>query len=247
MSEHVVKPPRQREPAAGRLTIFTGRSGKPEMSTLDRLSAVYGAGFNEPPWDVYEWNYTPEKARREYFSLVDIILKNNGSLITLEDGKQPAGFLLSVGLGVFVRRLKETEKFKRMPQDFHHPGRYLETLADLFGVPVTGLDSVSYLASIAVDEYCRGRGYSKMLLEAGLDYDVKTGKNFVLGWTVNPRAARSLVSTGFERLPCLGESGEGIDFMFHGRTWYASLDLPAKGRTTAEGRPVIAEHYILKL
>jgi hypothetical protein len=227
--------------------IFDKKTRPPSQDSLDRLSEVYMLGFNKPPWDVYEWNYTPEKARKEFSRIVLTILKKGGAIITLDYAGEPIGFLIVAKLNIFVQRLNEMAAFKKLPKKLINPGGYFDTLSRYIGVQASEFESIGYLADIGIAEIQRAKGCSKMLLHAGLQYLKETGRKSAYAWTVNPFAARTLMSEKFTRIPHIGERGEGIDFLVLGRVWYATLDLPAEGRKTADCKPVIAEHYFKAL
>jgi ribosomal protein S18 acetylase RimI-like enzyme len=246
-NEKIRKAPQKIRLENGVISIFTENTVLPSDRTLEALADIFMIGFNNPPWDVYEWKYTPEKARKEFKKIILTVLSNKGSFITLEIAEKASGFQILTDLSIFSQRLYQTNNFKKLPRDFNSPYSYLKTISKLIGVETSRFESVAYLADIAVDETCRGKGLSKALLETGLKSLKETGKSHVMAWTVNPIAARILVQAGFNRIPGIGGRGEGIDFLVKGRIWYATLDLPAENRKTIEGKDVISEHYVQKL
>ncbi len=250
--------PKQIEVVGGRISIFAGQTKWPSENTINRHAVFYMVAFNDPPWDVYEWNITPKGARKEYTKLVSTVLKTGGALISFDarrgtvnhEGRgfinyelTPVGFNVVTHMSVFLQRLEEVDRFRRLPKDFRSPKQYFDTLSKIIGIPTSKFGEVGYLADVVVDAAYRKGGYGKELVKASLEYLRDSGKQYVLAWSVNPVMGKILQQQGFERITGIGDSGEGIDFLVHGGVWYPTLDIPAKGRTTLEGTPVVAEHY----
>ncbi len=238
--------PKQIKAEEGRIHIFTEQTTQPSKSMLDRLSLIYMVGFNNKPWDVYEWNISPERARKEFTKLVTTVLKAGGTFISFEHRGTPVGFNIITDMGVFVQRLEEVEGFKRLPKEFRSPKQYLETLSKSIRIPISNFGRIGYIADVVVDVSHRGRGYGRALIEASLKYLKDTGRYYVLAWSVNAVVYNILQQKGFEIIDEIGDKGEGIDFLVHNRVWYPTLDLPARERNTA-GELVFARHYIKKL
>jgi ribosomal protein S18 acetylase RimI-like enzyme len=244
-SNNALKEPQRIDIASGKIQIFTRKTIPPSELLLNKHSRTFMQGFNKPPWDVYEWKYTPEKAAKEFAKIIFTVLKGEGALLSLEYNGEPAGFNIVTDLGIFVQRLGEVEKFKRLPQDFKNPRQYFISLSKLINIPESGFGKVGYMADVVVDSALAGRGFGKSLAKAAIEYLKSTGRQDILAWTVNPVMAGILKNDGFNHIDGIGDKGEGIDFLVQGKVWYPTLDLPAKGRTTLAGMPVIAEHYFL--
>jgi ribosomal protein S18 acetylase RimI-like enzyme len=207
---------------------------------------TYREGFNNKPWDVYGWNLSAEKAEKELTKLVSVVLKTGGALLSLHYKGIPAAFNIATGAGIFVNRLKEVSKFKRLPNNFNNPHPYFETLSKLLKVDFPEFENIGYLADIAVNSKYRGKGFASALLRTSQEYLRNNGKESVLAWTVNPVVKTMLKDAGFRRIRGLGEHGEGMDFLIRGKIWYPTLDIPIAGAGLTPIQ-VVAEHYFKKL
>lgn len=258
----VYSKPKEIEVEGGRIKIFTDETIPPPENIINSNALAYMEGFNASPWDIYEWNITPERAKNELKKLVSTVLKTHGGFISLEicvagnnneelgnnESKwKPAGFCVVVDMGSLVQRLSEVERFKRLPKDFKSPKQYFGTLSKILGLPVSEFREISYMADIVVNAAYRGKGYGELIARESLEYSRNIGRKYALAWSVNPVSVRMLQKEGFKQIIGIGEMGEGIDFLVQGKVWYPSLDIPAKGRKTAKGNQIIAEHYIKKL
>jgi hypothetical protein len=204
-------------------------------------------GFNQPPWDVYEFKYTAEKACREFRKIVSVVLDSGGALVSLEWQDEPAGFSVLTSLHLFVRELAKVDNCQKLPPHYKHPGPYLEKLSLKLGISLDHFDTVGYIADIAVDESYRGRGYSRILLRSSLDCLQITGSRSVMAWTVNPAMSKILSQEGFFLIDGIGTQGEGIDFTVYNRQLYPVLDMPPAKKAASYGHEVIALHYLKKI
>lgn len=238
--------PQQIQIEGGRIFIFTRQTVLPSAAMIDSHATNYMIGFNSKPWDIYEWNLSPQKARQEFTKLVFTVLKVGGAFLCLESDGRPVGFNIVIDMSIFVQRLKEVERFKRLPKDFISPKHYFETISKIIGISTSKFSRIGYLADVVVDAAYRRRGYGQALLTASLDYLNNTGKDYALAWSINPTAMQILRQEGFEYMVGIGDHGEGIDFLAQGNVWYPTLDLPAKERVAAD-KHIVAKHFIKKI
>ena len=234
-------------PFNGKITVYTQKTGLPSEALLEKHARIYMDGFNSAPWDIYGWNMSPEKAKREFSKLVSVVLKTGGVLLSLENEGIAAGFCISTGMSIFIKRQEQVLQFKRLPKDYINPEKYLIKLRNKIGINVSGWHKVGYLADLIIDSKLRGHNYGKTLVEGSLEYLKNKNMRFALGWSVNPVMSHILKSAGFKRIPEIGDGGEGIDFLLQGRVWYPTLDIPIQNKSKIEIKHLEAEHYIKRL
>jgi ribosomal protein S18 acetylase RimI-like enzyme len=220
--------------------VFTSDKRLPSKSLIDRYARLYMAGFNQPPWDIYEYNYTPEKAREEFALLVSTALSSGGALISLRYLGKPAGFSVVIGLDIFYREFQKNKENQKKPPHYHSPSRYFARLAQLLKRPRNEFHHIGYIADVVIDERYRGQGFGNMLISTSVWHLKNIGKKYALAWTVNPAMNAILKHQGFELLEGIGDKGEGIDFTAHQGAWYPTLAQTAKSKDIQ----VIALHYI---
>ncbi len=213
---------------------------------VEAYSRLYMEGFNNPPWDIYEYNITPVSVVNEFNILLNISLKSGGALLSLEDRGVPAGFGLVNNMNMFIRRLAQVKKFRRLPAKYIDPESYFQTLAEKTSTPLDKFDQIGYLADSVVGNKFRGRGFGKEILIASIEYLASIKKSAAFGWTTNPKMGHLLEENGFSRIDGIGDRGEGIDILIQGKVWYPTLVVPAKDKIP-ESRPVKAEHYFKRL
>jgi hypothetical protein len=230
-----------------KINTFTCDSKPPSANLLDFYAGLYMTGFNQPPWDVYEFNFTTESACREFRKIVAVVLEHGGALFSLEEREEPAGFSIVTSLDIFVRELGKVKKGQKLPSRYENPGPYLENLARIFKISQDQFNTVGYIADIAVAEPYRGRGFSRIILNSSLIFLKKAGAKLVLAWTVNPAMAKVLSSDGFLLVNGVGGRGEGIDFTLYNRRLYPVLDMPRAKRASPDSAAVTAGHYVQKL
>ncbi len=237
---------RENQPAAldVKVRIFTHLTPAPSENLLNKYAGLYMSGFNEAPWDEYEYKYTAEKARKEFTRLVSVALDSGGALIYLTYKGRPAGFSVVTNLGVFVRQLKKAEEYKRCPPNYKNPGRYFDVLSQQLKIPVCEFETVGYIASIVIDVRHRGKGYSKELLASSLKYLKDAGKKSALAWTANSVMVNVLSQAGFKLISGIGDKGEGVDFTAYHGAWYPTLVLPAERKTIQAAAPAVARHFL---
>jgi GNAT superfamily N-acetyltransferase len=225
------------------IEIITDRAAPllPEM--LSDCAAFFMSGFNEPPWDVYEYNFTSESARKELSRLISAILESAGAFVILREGKKAAGFSIVTDLGVVLQELKKVEKRKNLPADFHHPAHYFDALSQLLNVSHEEFNTIGYLADVVVDKKHRGKGNATTLIRTSLDYLAGTGKQHALAWTVNPAIVHVLGKLDFQPVPRIGLEGEGIDFTLKNDVLYPTLVYPLKTKVNPGTDPPIARHF----
>jgi hypothetical protein len=207
--------------------FFTSEDPVPQY-LIEAYSRLYMKGFNNPPWDIYEYDITPVSALNEFNILLNISLKSGGALISLEDRSVPAGFGIIANMHMFISRLSRIKKIRHLPVKYVDPESYFHTLAEKISMPLDRFNRIGYLADSVVGHQFRGRGYGTEILIASIDY---------LGM------AHLLEEFGFSRISGIGDRGEGIDILVQGKAWYPTLVVPAKDKISVN-RPAKAEHYI---
>jgi ribosomal protein S18 acetylase RimI-like enzyme len=227
-----------------KISIITHLSRPPSENLLSKYARLYMSGFNQAPWDIYEYKYTAERARDEFRSLVFIVLSSGGALISLECGGKPAGFSVVTSLDVFERQLKELEGYPKLPPNIEHPGQYLETLSQLLKISQDEFKIIGYIADVVVDVRYRGKGYGKILVLSTLKYLKENEIKCALAWTVNPVMGVILSQEGFRHIDGIGNKGEGLDFTIHNGMWYPIIVMPAKRNIIQAVTPVVAHHYL---
>ncbi|MBN1189050.1 MAG: GNAT family N-acetyltransferase [Dehalococcoidales bacterium] len=224
--------------------VFTDLTGPPPLNALNAIAMIYMSGFNEPPWDIYDWNFTPERVVVEVAKLVSTVLSSGGALISLMHQEKPAGFSIVSSLDVFSRRPEKTAKPGELPVNYHDPGEYFRTLSHLLRIPPDKFNTIGYIADIVIDPVHRGQGLSKLLLSSSLKYLKDGVKTCALAWTVNPVMAGALSRTGFALVNGIGDKGEGIDFTLYKGTWHPVLVLPAEHKNNRT-ESVVARHFLM--
>ncbi len=244
MGNSLIDPENQLATPDVKVRIFTHLTRPPSDNLLNQYAGLYMSGFNQAPWDVYEYKYTVAKARKEFNQLVSAALDSGGALISLMYRRRPVGFSIVHGLDLFIRELKKIEGRKRLPSNFKNPGPYFEALSQLLKVPLGEFETIGSIADIVVDERYRGKGYGNKLTISSLKFLKEDGKKYALAWTVNPVMANILSEIDFKRIYGIGDQGEGIDFTVHAGAWYPTLVLPAKRKVIQSGGPIAAQHYL---
>jgi GNAT superfamily N-acetyltransferase len=212
---------------------------------LNACAMLYMSGFNESPWDVYNYSFTAKSARNEFTRLASAVLNSGGALILLSDQGITAGFSIVTNLGIFVKELKNIDEYRRLPKKYHNPGQYFDILSELLKIPLGKFETIGYIADVVVDKKYRGQGYGRVLIRSSLEYLKSTGVKCALAWTVNSAMTNIMSKEGFERIDGIGLKGEGIDFTVRNGVWYPTLVIPAKEIQAATS--VIAQHYFKRL
>ncbi len=233
----------QKDASSAGIEIITDRAAPLLPEILSDCAASFKSGFNEPPWDVYEYNFTSESARKELSGLISAILESAGAFIILREGGKAAGFSVVTDLGVILQELKKVEKRKYLPAGFHHPAHYFDALSQLLNVSHQEFNMIGYLADVVVDKKYRGKGYATILIRSSLDYLSGAGKQHALAWTVNPAIVNLLGQLDFRPVPQIGLEGEGIDFIFKNDVLYPTLVYPLKTKANPGTYPPIARHF----
>jgi len=224
------------------IEVITDRAAPLPPGILADCAAFFMSGFNEPPWDVYEYNFTPESARKELSGLISAILESAGAFVILREDRKAAGFSVVTDLGFVLQELKKVDKRKNLPRDFHHPAHYFDNLSQLLNISFEDFNTIGYLADVVVDQKQRGKGYATALIRSSLDYLAGTGKRHALAWTVNPAIVHVLDKLDFRPVPRIGLEGEGIDFTLKNGVLYPTLVYPHKTKASPLADPPVALH-----
>jgi GNAT superfamily N-acetyltransferase len=223
--------------------VFTAKTVSPPDALIDIYSMVYMEGFNNPPWDIYEYNLTPQKAQKELNRLISIVIKSNGAFLSIMFDGSPAGFTLITDMSIFSRQLEQVVEFRRLPKDFINPSEYLKKLSETIETSIADFFKVGYVAIIAVDKQYRGRGLGRNLMKRSLEYFREQQKYSAWAWSINPAMIKIFQDLGCRRVPNLGQGGEGIDLLVQGNVWYPTLEHP-KREISSKGDQIIAEHWL---
>ena len=223
--------------------LFTAKTVSPPDALIEIYSMVYLEAFNNPPWDIYEYKLTPQKAQKELHRLISIITKSNGAFLSITFDGSPAGFTLITDMNLFIHRLEQVIEFKKLPKDFINPSEYLKNPSEAIETSIADFSQVGYVALIAVNKQYRGKGLGRNLIERSLEYFREQQKYSALAWSVNPPMIKIFQDLGYRRVPNLGQGGEGIDLLLKGNIWYPTLELP-KGKVSVKVRQIIAEHWL---
>jgi ribosomal protein S18 acetylase RimI-like enzyme len=238
-----IKNPVSQEIGPG-LKIFTNNTKPPSKILLNRLAMIFRAGFNNAPWDIYEFNLTPEKAVSEFTESVSMALNSGGALISATRGRTPAGFSIVASLDFFSQDIIKIAGYKRQPRDYKSPARYFKTLSQILGVPQNDFGTIGYIQDVAVDSRFQGKGCGKILIQSSLKYLRERGKKYILAWTVNPLMAGILAAEGFKLINGIGNRGEGIDCLVDNGILFPTLVIPHRHSTNQISRFTVAQHYV---
>jgi len=230
-----------------KVRIFTSNKKPAAKTLLNRYAMIFMDGFNNAPWDIYEFNFTPEKAIREFTESVSTAINSNGALISVEQRRTPAGFSIVTGLDSFSQDLKKAAGYKRPPRDYKSPTRYFKKLAQITGVPEDEFGKIGYIEEVAVDSKFQGKGYGNILIQSSIKYLNDQGKKYILAWTVNPIMARILSGEGFKHIKGIGDKGEGIDCLVDNGIWFPTLVIPPRQRSKQSTRSAAARHYFKEI
>ena len=230
-----------------KVRIFTNNTKPPSKTLLNRSAMIFMAGFNNAPWDIYGFNYTAERAEREFTVLASMVINSYGALISLTHGRTPAGFSVVTCLDIFLRELKKVAGCKRLPRDYKSPDQYFETLSQIIGVPLDKFGTIGYIADVALDNQFQGKGYGKILIKSSLKYLKDSGKKYALAWTVNPMMAGILSKEGFKYIHGIGHKGEGVDCLVDNGIWFPTLVTPPKNTIKQPTKSAAARHYLKEL
>jgi ribosomal protein S18 acetylase RimI-like enzyme len=226
-----------------KVMVFTHLTRPPIENLLNRCARIYMEGFNQAPWDIYEYNYTAGKAREEFAELASTVLSSGGALISIMHRGRPAGFSVVTSLDLFVREIKKVKEYPVLPPEYKNLGPYFKKLSQLLKISLGEFETIGYVVDVVVDTRYRGKGYGKELILTSLKYLKDDGKKFAMAWTVNPAMANILSQVDFKLINGIGHKGEGIDFTVRNREWFPTLVLPARRKTFQKIAPVVAQHY----
>ena len=246
-SYDIKDPSGQEDGSEFKVRIFTRNTKSPAKILLNRYAMIFMSGFNNAPWDIYEFNFTPEKAVREFTESVLIAINLGGALITVAQGRTPAGFSIVSSLDSFSQDLKKIAGYKRRPRDYKSPTRYFKTLSQISGVPQDAFGKIGYIEEVAVDRKFQGKGYGKILIQSSIKFLKDKGKKYILAWTVNPIMAGILSGEGFKHIKGIGDKGEGIDCLVDNGIWFPTLVIPPKHRIKQPDESIAALHYFKEL
>jgi ribosomal protein S18 acetylase RimI-like enzyme len=237
------KSPTSQESGPG-LKIFTNNTKPPSKTLINRLAMIFRAGFNNAPWDIYEFNLTPEKSVSEFTESVSMALNSGGALISVTRGRTPAGFSIVASLDFFSQDINKIAGYIRRPRDYQSPARYFKTLSQILGVPQADFGIIGYIQDVVVDSRFQGKGYGKILIQSSLKHLEDRGKKYVLAWTVNPIMAGILAAEGFKLISGIGDRGEGIDCLVDNGILIPTLVIPHRHRTNQIPKSTAAQHYV---
>ena len=226
--------------------LYSARTQLPPDTLITAHAKTYMEGFNNSPWDIYEYNLTLQKAQKELYFLIHTIIKERGACLSIALDGVPVGFTLVTDMSIFNRRLEQVVGFKRLPKDFVNPGDYLEKVSRKIWTPFHDFHKVGYIAVIAVDKHYRGKGLGKKLIKDSLEYFSEHQKCSALAWSINPAMIKIFRDLEFTRITGLGKDGEGIDLLVQGKVWYPILERPKKRPLQKENK-ITAEHWLKSL